>query len=237
MPGLRLWQDRGHGDVAVLTSLFLVLWVGSQGVGLELADEHRQWLEDEVRFIITDVEREFFLSLGTREERDQAIEAFWDRRDPDRLTPANEFRDEHYRRLETADRLFGGGATRAGSRTERGQYYILLGEPERFERFIGSNEVVSSEIWFYNGSPSKGLPPRFNLVFFKENDTGDYELYSPLDDGPAALLNTSVWLRNDRNDSVNIIESVSMDLARASLTVDLACPGRASRVPAGPRPG
>ncbi len=216
-----LWQNLGHEGGYVLTALLFFLSMGSQAAGPELSDEHRRWLDDEVSFIITDAERELFLSLGTREERDQAIDAFWDHRDPDRLTPANEFRDQHYQRLEASDRLFGGGVTWAGSRTERGRFYILLGEPQRVDRFIGSNEVVSTEIWFYNGSPSEGLPPRFNLVFFKENNTGDYELYSPLDDGPAALLNASVWLRNDRNDAVDILEIVSMDLARASLTVDL----------------
>jgi len=42
---------------------------------------------------------------------------------------------------------------------------------------------------------------------------GDYELYSPVDDGPAALLNASVWLRNDRNDAVDILELVSEQLS------------------------
>jgi GWxTD domain-containing protein len=204
----------------VLTSLWFVFLAGFQGAA-ELSDDHRRWLDDEVAYIITDEERELFLSLATLEERDRAIEAFWHHRDPDRLTPANEFRDEHYRRLAEADRLFGGGVTRAGSKTERGRYFVILGEPFRIDRFVGSNEVVSSELWFYNGSPARGLPPRFNLVFFKENDIGDYFLYSPLDDGPSALLHSSVWMRNDRNDAVDVLEVVSMDLARASLTVDL----------------
>lgn len=204
-----------------MLTVFLFVLLGSQSAETDLTEDHRRWLDEEVAYIITDEERELFLSLGTREERDLAIEAFWDHRDPDRLTPENEFRDEHYRRLEAADRLFGGGVTRAGSQTERGRYYVILGEPLSFQRFIGSNEVVSSEIWYYNGSPSEGLPPRFNLVFFKENEIGDYKLYSPLDDGPAALLHSSVWLQNDRNDAIDVIETISLDLARASLTVDL----------------
>lgn len=186
-----------------------------------LTEEHRQWLHD-VQYIITEEERELFLSLSTREERERAIEVFWDHRDPDRLTPENEFRVEHYRRLETAARRFGGGATRAGARTDRGRYYILLGEPQSVVQFVGSNEVVPCEIWFYNGDPAKDLPPRFNLVFFKEDGIGDYQLYSPMDDGPAALLNASVWLRDDRIEAVDILQAVSLDLARASLTVDLS---------------
>ena len=186
-----------------------------------LPDDHRRWLDEDVRYIITDEEREFFLSLETRDERERAIEAFWDNRDPDRLTPENEYRDEHYRRIERANRLFGPSATRAGYLTERGHYYILLGEPVRVERFLGSNEIVTSEIWFYNGDTSQGLPPRFNLVFFKERDVGDYQLYSPIDDGPAALLIARVSFQQERNAALDVIEATSMDLARASLTVDL----------------
>lgn len=186
-----------------------------------LSDDHRRWLDEDVRYIITDKEREFFLSLETRDERERAIEAFWDNRDPDRLTPENEYRDEHYRRIEQANRLFGPGATRAGYLSERGHYYILLGEPLRVERFVGGNDVVTSEIWFYNGDTSQGFPPRFNLVFFKERDVGDYQLYSPIDDGPAALVNARVYLERDRNAALDVIEATSMDLARASLTVDL----------------
>ena len=205
----------------MLTALFVAITLTSQTLEQSVPDDHRRWLDEDVRYIITDEEREFFLSLETREERERAIEAFWDNRDPDRLTPENEYRDEHYRRLERANRLFGQGATRAGYLTERGHYYILLGEPMRVDRFIGSNEVVTSEIWFYNGDTSQGFPPRFNLVFFKERDVGDYQLYSPLDDGPAALLHARVFLQRDRNAALDVLVATSLDLARASLTVDL----------------
>ena len=130
----------------IALAFFSSLAFGAQSPEANLPEDHRRWLDEDVRYIITDEEREFFQSLETREERERAMVAFWNNRDPDRLTPENEYRDEHYRRLERAHRLFGQGVTRAGYLTERGHYYILLGEPMRVDRFIGSNDVVTSEI-------------------------------------------------------------------------------------------
>src|SRR5258708_7428865 len=48
----------------------------------ELATPYKKWLEEEVPYIITDEERAAFLQLQTNEEREQFIEAFWQRRDP-----------------------------------------------------------------------------------------------------------------------------------------------------------
>ena len=59
----------------------------------ELSDRHKQWLEEEVPYIIIERERAAFLDLQSSEERDAFIEAFWRRRDPDPLTPVNEFRE------------------------------------------------------------------------------------------------------------------------------------------------
>src|SRR5262245_6850240 len=48
----------------------------------ELSREHRKWLDEDVRWIITDDERKAFKQLSNDEERDKFIEAFWDRRNP-----------------------------------------------------------------------------------------------------------------------------------------------------------
>ena len=48
----------------------------------ELATPYKKWLEEEVPYIISDEERSAFLQLQTNEEREQFIEAFWQRRDP-----------------------------------------------------------------------------------------------------------------------------------------------------------
>ncbi len=192
-----------------------------------LPENHRGWLEDEVRHIITEEEQDFFQTLATSEQRERFIEAFWDRRDPDRLTPRNEYRDEHYRRFELANQKFGRSSSLPGSRTERGQVFVLLGEPSRLQPIVGSNEVVDSEIWYYDNQRLPGLPSRLSLVFFKKKNFGDYELYSPVDDGPESLLNAGSFFRENRIGTMEILQGVSIDLARAALTVDLTDPAAA----------
>jgi GWxTD domain-containing protein len=138
-----------------------------------LPPEYKKWLEEEVVYIITDIERDVFLELSTREERDRFIDAFWARRDPDPATLENEYRIEHYRRIDYANHTLGRDSTRPGWKTDRGRYWIILGKPMEIQRYDGYNEVVSNEIWFYNGDPALDLPARFNLLFFKDNDLGD----------------------------------------------------------------
>src|SRR5580704_18338791 len=59
----------------------------------ELGSAYDSWLRDEVPDIITEDERRAFLMLSTNEEREQFIEIFWDRRNPDPESPARS--EEH----------------------------------------------------------------------------------------------------------------------------------------------
>ena len=58
----------------------------------ELGNPYKEWLS-EVSYIITPDERKTFLSLQTNEEREQFIEAFWARRNPDPGSPVNTFKE------------------------------------------------------------------------------------------------------------------------------------------------
>ncbi len=201
-----------------------VLLPGAAGQVGTLAEDHRVWLEEEVVYIITDAEREVFRSLESYEEREHFIEAFWLRRDPVPATRENEFRIEHYERLDYANRYFSRDAPRPGWATDRGKYWIILGKPRTREVFEGRNEVVGADLWIYQGNTELGLPPRFNLLFFRENDIGEFQLYDPLADGPDALVQRGELLRNRQHFAVDMLETVSMDLARASLVIDLTDP-------------
>ena len=155
-----------------------------------LSVSHRAWLEEEIVHIITDPEKEVFLSLESIEERDRFIEAFWRKRDPNRTTPLNEFREEHYRRVDYANRFLGRETYRDGWQTDRGRYYILLGKPISVQRYEGYNELVSVELWFYQGDVQSALPAYFYLLFFRRSDIGEYQLYHPVGDGPTAAFST-----------------------------------------------
>jgi len=189
-----------------------------------LTPEHRKWLEEEVVYIITERERDVFLSLETVEEHERLIEAFWRKRDPNPVTPQNEFKEEHYRRLEYAKKFLGRETVRPGWMTDRGRMYIILGEPRSRESYDGYNEIVSSELWFYEGDPSKGLPSFFYLLFFKRNDIGEYKLYNPIVDGPQALLQGQYSTTRNMQQTMNMLTQVSPELARASLSFDTSDP-------------
>ena len=59
----------------------------------ELKSVYKKWMDEDVPYIITDEERKAFKQLKTDEERDQFIENFWLRRDPDSDTLENEYKE------------------------------------------------------------------------------------------------------------------------------------------------
>src|SRR5262245_35685008 len=54
---------------------------------------YKRWIDEDVSCIITEEERKIFDSLKTDDEREQFIEGFWYRRDPDPDTDVNEYRE------------------------------------------------------------------------------------------------------------------------------------------------
>ncbi|PYV64918.1 MAG: GWxTD domain-containing protein [Acidobacteria bacterium] len=97
----------------------------------ELSDPDKKWLNEDVRWIISDEERKAFMQLSNEEEREKFIEAFWDRRNPNPDSEDNEFKDEHYRRIEYANEHFPAG--KPGWMTDRGRIYIVFGPPDEIE--------------------------------------------------------------------------------------------------------
>src|SRR5262245_63277735 len=65
---------------------------------------YKRWKDEDVRWIITDEERKIFDSLKTDDEREQFIEGFWYRRDPEPDTDVNEYREEDYKRIAHANK-------------------------------------------------------------------------------------------------------------------------------------
>lgn len=97
----------------------------------ELSKPYKKWLDEDVAYIITDEERAAFKQLSNDEERDNFIEAFWQRRDPTPDTEENEFKEEHYRRIAYANEHFAAGVP--GWKTDRGRIYIVFGPADEIE--------------------------------------------------------------------------------------------------------
>ncbi len=97
----------------------------------ELSKTYKKWLDEDVVYIIMPDEKAAFKQLSNDEERDNFIEAFWQRRDPTPDTPENEFKEEHYRRIEYANEHFAAGLP--GWKTDRGRMYIMWGPADEVE--------------------------------------------------------------------------------------------------------
>lgn len=183
-----------------------------------LPEKYRKWLEEEVVYIITPLEREVFLQLTTDRERDMFIEAFWKHRDPNPSTPENEFKIEHYRRINYANHFFR-ESPKPGWMTDRGRMYIILGEPNDIQRFTGKSAIYPCEVWFYQGKTDLGLPPAFHLVFFQQGGIGEYRLYSPSKDGPQALLTSYEGDPIDYQAAYEQLREIEPELANVSLSL------------------
>jgi GWxTD domain-containing protein len=112
----------------------------------ELRSGYTTWLTVDVGYIITPEERAAFLKLNNDEEREQFIEAFWERRDPTPDTEENERKEEHYRRFAYANEHFSSGIP--GWKTDRGHVYILHGAPDEREEHSSGG--------FYSRTPNEG---------------------------------------------------------------------------------
>lgn len=151
----------------------------------ESLDYYEKWLGQDVVYIISPEEREVFLSLQAPEEKEQFIEQFWFRRDPDPSSAANEYKEEHYRRIAYANDRFTSGIP--GWRTDRGRIYIIHGEPAEIESHPnvgsydrplseggGSTTAFPFEIWRYR--EIEGLGTDIQIEFVDPTMSGEYRL-------------------------------------------------------------
>lgn len=203
----------------------LALVCGSAAAQDAVAPRHRAWLEEEVVYIIAETEREAFLRLEGEDLRDAFIEAFWERRDPNPTTAENEYREEHYARIAYANEFYGRDTGRAGWRTDRGRFHIVLGPPRTKEDFSHSGALYPAELWFYNDPALRehGVPPFFYLLFFRRFGAGEMRLYSPVEDGPWALLiQPEPFMQGDFRQvteaAFDLLHEISPELASSALS-------------------
>src|SRR5579875_332082 len=151
----------------------------------ELKGPYKKWLDEDVRWIITDQEKKAFLSLSNDEERDAFIEQFWRRRNPNPDSPENEFREEHYARIAYANEHFAAG--KPGWLTDRGHIYIAFGPPDsidshpaggNYERPMdeggGETSTFPFDTWHYRYLD--GIGENIDIEFVDTCMCGDYHM-------------------------------------------------------------
>ncbi len=117
----------------------------------QLTGIYKQWLERDVRWIITPEEREAYLRLQDDPEREKFIEQFWERRNSSLGSTGNKFKDENYRRIAYANLRFS-SAGEEGWRSDRGRIYIVYGPPDSIDAFpqgTNSGSKEPGEFWHY----------------------------------------------------------------------------------------
>jgi len=151
----------------------------------EMESPYKKWLQEEVPYIITPEERATFKGLNTDDEREQFIESFWDRRNPNPGSSENEFKEEYYRRIAYANEHFASGIP--GWRTDRGRIYIMYGPPDENdshpsggsyfrppEEGGGETSTYPFEQWRYRYID--GIGNNIVLEFVDPTMTGEYHL-------------------------------------------------------------
>ena len=151
----------------------------------ELDNAYKQWLTEDVTYIITPEERNAFLQLDTNEEREQFIEQFWLRRSSNPDLPDNDFKEEHYRRIAYANEHFASGIP--GWKTDRGRMYIMWGPADEvdshptggtydrpMEEGGGSTSTYPWETWRWRYL--EGIGENIILEFVDPSGSGEYHL-------------------------------------------------------------
>ncbi len=151
----------------------------------ELKGPYKKWLNQTVRWIITDKERKAFLSLTNDEERDAFIENFWRRRNPNPDSKYNSYREKIYQRIAYANAHFADGEP--GWETDRGMIYIKYGPPTSIDAHPsggmwqrpmsqggGETATYPFSIWHYRYIP--GIGDNVKIEFVDQCMCGNYKM-------------------------------------------------------------
>lgn len=151
----------------------------------EIAKIYQKWVNQDVAYIITSDEKKAFNELKTDEERENFIENFWRRRDPNPDTEENEYREEFYERIAYTNEHFASGIP--GWKTDRGRIYIAWGKPDSIEsrpaggsydRPVyeggGSTTTYPFEVWYYRHL--EGVGTGIEIEFVDPTGTGEYRI-------------------------------------------------------------
>ena len=105
------------------------------------------------------------------DEKRNAFQEFWKKRDPSPNTERNELMEEYYARVTYSNKNF--GHYMDGWRTDRGMVYIIFGAPSNIERHPFDTDAKPYEIWTYYQIDRE-------FIFIDATGFGDYRLQSPV---------------------------------------------------------
>ncbi len=125
---------------------------------------------DQCKYIATSNEIDQYEKLTTLNGKREFLFNFWKKRDPDKSTSRNEFKEEYLKRIEFVEKRFG-TLNRQGYKTDRGRVYLMYGQYDQIDRYPNPTNRKPYEIWYYYSIEGGVI-----FVFADLTGYSDYEL-------------------------------------------------------------
>jgi GWxTD domain-containing protein len=114
-----------------------------------LSEEECDDIFNQSKIAASDVEEDEYAKLDSVDHKREFLYKFWLKRDNIPATQLNEFKKEYFDRISAANSRFR-TVSSPGYRTDRGNVYIKLGEPDEIDRHPYETETKPYEVWYYN---------------------------------------------------------------------------------------
>jgi GWxTD domain-containing protein len=165
----------------------------------KLDKDDKKFLDD-VRPIMLSDEEKLFKDLKDKADRLEFQKIFWARRDPDLATPANEYQEQYVKDRAQADLQFR-VPTQAGSNTDCGRVFLLLGKPDDVEKQeSGSATLRGPETWIYRDKPGRTFAGGRVQIAFDAECRGTAGLGGQLDRlASAMVVHPNIDYRKDKD--------------------------------------
>jgi GWxTD domain-containing protein len=161
-------ESRDKAGTAAVEESFQVQISADHNNTVDLG-ENKTLLYEPLRYIVKGAEYKR-LAEADSVTRDSLVADFWRQRDPDPETPANQLREEFYRRVAYSDMRFASAsANKTGWETDRGRIYIKYGPPREVHHQMAEQGAPPYEIWLY---PDLDL----HFIFRDKTGSGEFEL-------------------------------------------------------------
>jgi GWxTD domain-containing protein len=173
--------------LSVLILLAAALLRPGTAAAQKLDKDEKKWL-DEVRPLMLSDEENQYKKLKDKADRLEFQKIFWARRDPDLATPQNEAQEQFAKDVAEAERLYRIPG-QAGSTTDCGRVFILLGKPDEVQAQTSAmTGVRAPEVWIYKDRPGRTFQGGKAAISFDPDCRGTTSLASQLDRLAAAKI-------------------------------------------------
>ena len=114
-----------RASISLIAALLILEMIGCAPFKKIVFDPESREFFEKAQLIMTKQEKKIFEHLPDKESREDFIQEFWAKRDPEPYTEENEFKQDFLKRIDYANKYFKEGIP--GWKTDRGRIYIIFG--------------------------------------------------------------------------------------------------------------